>query len=157
MAFLFTPGQLVSSGYAFASVCLFVCICVWVFVCSPAIVKQHNPIRMMAAVINLIRGPLGFAVCQCDICPSCHLDSATAFDVGAPLTCNLSSAGSCGYLEGDIFHHSKKKYGTDHVYYYTHSGSNCVLGCLQDKNPTSLEKSGGKTGSKATEVTKQHV
>ena len=85
----------------FASVCLFVCQRARVYVCLPAIVRDRNPIRMMAAVINLIRGPLGFAVCQSDICPSCRLNSVAAFDISAPLTCNLSDDGSCGYLDWD--------------------------------------------------------
>lgn len=78
-------------------------VCLGACVCLPAIVKEHNLIRMMVAVINLIRGSLGFAVCQCDICPSCHLNSVAAFDGGTPLTCNLSNVGSCGYLERDRF------------------------------------------------------
>lgn len=87
----------------FASVYLFVCVSLGVCVCVPPVVNEHNAIRMMAAVINLIRGLLGFAVCQSDICPSCHLNSIAAFDASAPLTCNLSNIGSCGYLEGGSF------------------------------------------------------
>lgn len=113
-----------------ASVYLFVCECVWVCLCLPAIVKEHNPIRMMAAVINLIRGPLGFAVCQSDIWPSCHLNSIAAFDGGAPLTCNLSSVGSCAYLKENRFFIFSFIIVLSVV---------SVLGCVNDKNYTSQD------------------
>lgn len=94
---------------------------------------------MMAAVINLIRGPLGFAVCQSDICPSCHLNSAAAFDVSAPLTCNLSNVGSCGYLEGDRSVIIAKTCMAQIMCIIILSGSDSVLGGLQDGNLNSQD------------------
>lgn len=111
----------------FASVYVFVCLGGRVCVCVSCNVIVHNPIRMMAAVINLIKGLLGFVVCQSDICPSCHLNWIATSDGGALLTCNLSNVGSCGYLEKDKFFITAKNEDTEMYHSDNWWNSACVV------------------------------
>lgn len=73
----------------FGSVYLFVRTCAWVHVCFS--VRECSLIRMMDAVINLIRSPLRFAVCQSRHHRVTSVQSLP-FNEAAALTCSLSTA-----------------------------------------------------------------